>query len=126
MVWVWSKVFGDRQRLLTTPETKLDRSQMRHFLKDKLPKYAIPSAFVAIDIFPQTTSGKIDYRALSNYEIDLITPETNSATLLDPLETQSIDLLKALGLTQEPFLKKDFAVVESSSDREDHFSVDRH
>ena len=31
-----------------------------------------------------------------------------------------------LGLTQEPFLEKDFVVAESSSDQEDHFLVDRH
>ncbi len=75
--------------LVIDSETMLDRSRMRHFLKDKLPKYAIPSAFVAIDIFPQTTSGKINYRALSNYEIALITPETNSATLLDPFRKEA-------------------------------------
>ncbi len=49
--------------------------EMRHFLKQQLPNYMIPNAFVAIDFMPLTPNGKID-------RLRLRTPEnvTSSAT----------------------------------------------
>lgn len=38
--------------------------KLRAFLKDKLPKYMIPSAFVVMESLPLTPNGKIDRRAL--------------------------------------------------------------
>ncbi|MBD2041488.1 non-ribosomal peptide synthetase [Microcoleus sp. FACHB-672] len=37
---------------------------LRQFLKDKLPKYMVPSEFVILDTLPATPSGKVDRRAL--------------------------------------------------------------
>ncbi|MBD2567296.1 non-ribosomal peptide synthetase [Anabaena lutea] len=57
--------------------------QIREYLKQKLPDYMIPSAFVVLESFSLTTNGKIDYRALpapdfsanqSNYYIAPRTP----------------------------------------------------
>ncbi|MBD2293370.1 amino acid adenylation domain-containing protein [Anabaena sphaerica FACHB-251] len=42
----------------------LQTSEIRNFLKDKLPDYMIPSAFVQLDTLPLTPNGKIDRRAL--------------------------------------------------------------
>ncbi|MEW6735278.1 MAG: amino acid adenylation domain-containing protein, partial [Acidobacteriota bacterium] len=39
-------------------------NNLRHFIAEKLPDYMIPAAFVLLDTFPQTPSGKIDRRAL--------------------------------------------------------------
>jgi len=39
-------------------------SELRSFLKGKLPDYMIPSAFVALGALPRTPNGKVDRRAL--------------------------------------------------------------
>ena len=37
---------------------------MRGFLKDKLPEYMVPSAFVLLDALPLTPNGKVNHSAL--------------------------------------------------------------
>ena len=39
-------------------------NELRRFLREKLPEYAIPSAFIPLEAFPLTPNGKIDTHAL--------------------------------------------------------------
>jgi aspartate racemase len=39
-------------------------SQLRQFLRERLPEHMIPSLFISLDQFPLTINGKVDYRAL--------------------------------------------------------------
>lgn len=43
---------------------KLSVSEIRNFLREKLPGYMIPAQFVQLERMPVTVNGKIDYRAL--------------------------------------------------------------
>ncbi|WP_107666521.1 non-ribosomal peptide synthetase [Cyanothece sp. BG0011] len=42
----------------------ITREELRSYLKNKLPDYMIPSAFISLDEFPLTPNGKIDRKAL--------------------------------------------------------------
>ncbi|WP_414542087.1 amino acid adenylation domain-containing protein [Nostoc sp. CCY0012] len=48
----------------TNQKTNLFINEIRHLLKEKLPEYMIPSAFVVLEELPLTPNGKVDRRAL--------------------------------------------------------------
>ena len=67
-------------------------SQLRQFLKDRLPEYMIPSLFITLEQFPLTVTGKVDYRALpapgaARPEIDtpFVPPSTATEEILASL-----------------------------------------
>ena len=43
---------------------ELSLSDLRAWLKQSLPEFMIPGAFVVLDAFPLTPNGKIDRKAL--------------------------------------------------------------
>jgi amino acid adenylation domain-containing protein len=61
-------------------------SELRSFLKEKLPDYMIPSAFVFLDFLPLAPSGKIDRRVLPEPDLERFRQETKFVAPRTPVE----------------------------------------
>ncbi|HLO84295.1 MAG TPA: non-ribosomal peptide synthetase, partial [Nostocaceae cyanobacterium] len=59
--------------VIAKPNQTLTTRDLHHFLKQQLPEYLIPSAFVLLDAFPLTPSGKVDRRALPAPSLSIAT-----------------------------------------------------
>jgi natural product biosynthesis luciferase-like monooxygenase protein len=91
----------------------LATGELRQFLKQKLPDYMIPSAFVTLDAMPLTPNGKINRRALP-------APSTTGAAAADYVAPQS-DLERTIaGIWQ------DALQVERLSTQDNFFDLGGH
>ncbi|MBW4575237.1 MAG: amino acid adenylation domain-containing protein [Aphanothece sp. CMT-3BRIN-NPC111] len=77
------------------PQQELNLNDLRSFIKDKLPEYMVPSAFVLLEALPLTTNGKIDCKALPapeqvqpDLEVALALPSTPAEEIVKQIWTQ--------------------------------------
>lgn len=73
-------------------------SELRFFLKQSLPSYMIPSAFIVLEKFPLTPNGKIDLNALPAPDNSSLSAEHSYTAPSSPLEEHLViiwqDVLK--------------------------------
>lgn len=62
---------------------------LRRYMKERLPEYMIPSAFITLDALPLTPNGKVDRRALPSTDLSL----AQNARLYVPPRTPTEEIL---------------------------------
>jgi acyl-coenzyme A synthetase/AMP-(fatty) acid ligase/acyl carrier protein len=94
---------GNEKRLVayvvTAQEASRNISELRNHLKERLPDYMIPSAFVYLDELPLTSHGKIDRRALPAPDAErpalaeaFLAPQTPTEKSLASIWTKLLDI----------------------------------
>ncbi len=93
--------------IVSNQKEALTSSTLRDFLKEKLPNYMVPGAFVMLNALPLTPNGKVDRRALPPPEpvmrsLSLEMPQTKVEKLIADV-WQKILLIEEVGLDDNFF-----------------------
>jgi len=92
-----------------SPDQALPLSELRSYLKEKLPDYMVPAVFVTVDAFPLTPNGKVDRKALPAPKVAAAAPRANHVAPRSEVERkiaaiwQAVLGVEAVGVTDSFF-----------------------
>ncbi|OYD97947.1 non-ribosomal peptide synthetase [Nostoc sp. 'Peltigera membranacea cyanobiont' 210A] len=89
VVVTWDDDLTDKRLIayvIPQSDQELTVIELRSFLKDKLPEYMIPSAFVLLETLPLTPNGKLDRRSLPAPET--LRPELEAVYVMPQTEIE--------------------------------------
>jgi amino acid adenylation domain-containing protein len=90
---------GERQLVAYVtprPDSTLEPTGLREFLRSELPDYMIPGAILVLKEFPLTSTGKLDRRALPAPEESVREEEDVRGVLRTPTEEMLADIWKSI------------------------------
>ena len=85
---------------VTNDSENLTTKEIREFLKQRLPEYMLPSAYIILKAFPLTSNGKIDRRALKAPNLEELRQNTFVAPRNPTEEIIASIIANVLGLEQ--------------------------
>ncbi|MDZ7319566.1 MAG: non-ribosomal peptide synthetase, partial [candidate division KSB1 bacterium] len=98
---------GDRRLaayLIPKPGIELKITELRNYLRQRLPEYMVPSYFMVLDKFPLTPNNKVDRKALPapdqsrpDLEIEYVAPRTETEKQLAAICAELLNL-KQVGI----------------------------
>jgi amino acid adenylation domain-containing protein len=91
---------------LTGPDTRPSDSYIREYLRKWLPEYMIPTAFLWLDDFPTTASGKLDRNALPTPSLREITVLPSSPN--DEIEIFLVELWQSILMIEKTGIHNHF------------------
>lgn len=101
-VTVYEPSPGDKRLVayLVTQSTLVPSiSELRDFLKPKLPGFMVPSAFVFLDALPLTPNGKLDRKSLPEPDQSYQVPDAEFIVPRNPMEQQLAEIwVEVLGI----------------------------
>ncbi|MBD2309017.1 amino acid adenylation domain-containing protein [Chroococcidiopsis sp. FACHB-1243] len=71
---------------------QVSANELRGFLKEKLPDFMVPAAFVNLEMLPLTPNGKVDRRALPAPDTSSLTQETSFVPPRSTVELQLVQI----------------------------------
>jgi len=82
--------------------------ELRAYVKDKLPDYMVPSAFVLLDALPLTPNGKVDRRALPAPDYGRLQQNDDFVAPVSPLQHQLVQIWEELLETRPIGIRDNF------------------
>lgn len=111
-------VRGDKRLVayvLADSEALPSINELRRSLKEQLPVYMLPSAFVLLDTFPLTPNGKIDRKALPLPDFTDVVRDGTIAAPTTPTEIRLVEIVASLLSLKQVGIDDNFFLIGGNS-----------